>query len=270
LIHEPLLGKLHLPHHGSRAATMQTCREAIVETGAHNGRASDVERPRRSHSPILRIKPQLAAIFRAHHKMDFLNRLSPKFELLDVGCGSNSPYLVKTFFPGCVYTGVDVSDYRQTKPNLADNYVLVDSKRFPEEILELGEKFDAVVSSHNIEHCDDREATLKAMIAVLKDGGRLYISFPTETSVGFPSRAGCLNYYDDPTHQAIPPDFGAVVNLLCRNGFSILYRAKRYQPLIFWTVGLLSEPISQHRGRMEGTWEYYGFESIIWAQKSSL
>jgi SAM-dependent methyltransferase len=178
--------------------------------------------------------------------MDFLNRLPPKFELLDVGCGSNSPYLVKTFFPGCVYTGIDASDYRQTKPNLADKYVFVDSKRFPEGILELGEKFDAVVSSHNIEHCDDREATLKAMMAVLKDGGRLYISFPTETSVGFPSRAGCLNYYDDPTHQAIPPDFGAVVNLLCRNGFSILYRAKRYQPLIFWTVGLLSEPISQH------------------------
>lgn len=201
--------------------------------------------------------------------MDFLFRLPPKFNLLDVGCGSNSPYLVKSLFPDCTYTGIDVSDYGQTKPNLADHYVLVESSRFPEGILALGAKFDAVTSSHNLEHCDDRDATLDAMMAVLKKGGRLYLSFPSEASVTFPSRSGCLNYYDDPTHKSTPPDVYAIIELLSRKGFSILYSAKRYQSPVFWTLGLVSEPMSRRRGRMRGTWEYYGFESIIWAEKRS-
>lgn len=212
-------------------------------------------------------RARLASILRPHRKLDFLFRLPPKFEVLDVGCGSNSPHLVKSHFPDCTYTGIDVSDYRQSKPNLADHYLLVEPNQFPAGIRSFGEKFDAVISSHNIEHCDDRVATLEAMMGALKKGGRLYLSFPSESSVSFPHRPGCLNYYDDPTHQSTPPDFSAIVDLLRLNGFSILYSAKRYQPALFWAVGLLVEPLSRWRGRMQGTWEYYGFESIIWAQK---
>jgi SAM-dependent methyltransferase len=223
--------------------------------------------PHRSSSLGLRIKPCLASVFRRHRKLDFLSRLPPRCEILDVGCGSNSPYQVKSLFPDCIYTGLDVDDYRQTKPNLADHYVLADSRCFPDSVLAFGKKFDAVISSRNLEHCDNRDKTLDAMMAVLKDGGRLYISFPSEMSVTFPSREGCLNYYDDPTHKSVPPDFGAIIDLLSRKGFSILYSVKRYQPPLFWTLGLVSEPISKRLGRMQGAWEYYGFESIIWAQK---
>jgi SAM-dependent methyltransferase len=169
----------------------------------------------------LRIKPRLAPVFRPHRKIDFLNRLPSKCEILDVGCGSNSPYLVKSLFPDCTYTGIDVEDYRQTKPNLADHYVLVDRRHFSESVLAFGKKFDAVISSHNLEHCDNRDETLDAMMTVLKDGGRLYLSVPPNTSVTFPSREGCLNYYDDPTHKSVPPDFGAIIDLLSRKGFSI-------------------------------------------------
>src|ERR1700733_1739596 len=141
-------------------------------------------------SPLLglRIKPRLASVFRRHRKIDFLTRLPSKCEILDVGCGSNSPYLVKSLFHDYTYTGIDVYDYGQTKPNLADHYVLVDRHRFPDGLLAFGKKFNAVISSHNLEHCDNRDDTLDAMMSVVKDGGRLYISFPTETSVTFPSR----------------------------------------------------------------------------------
>jgi SAM-dependent methyltransferase len=229
-----------------------------------------IEQLQRKSKPLgLRVKPRLASLFRRHRKLDFLNRLPRKFEVLDVGCGLDSPHLVKSLFPDCTYTGIDVSDYGQTKTNLSDRYVIVDSNRFPDGIKALGKKFDAVISSHNLEHCEDRDATLNAMMAVLKNGGRLYMSFPSETSVTFPSRAGCLNYYDDPTHKSTPPDFGATIDLLSKKGFLILYSVKRYRPLLFWALGLLSEPISRRRGRMRGTWEYYGFESIIWAQQRS-
>jgi hypothetical protein len=105
------------------------------------------------------------------------------------------------------------------------------------------------------------------MMTVLKVGGRMYLSFPSEASVGFPSRSGCLNYYDDTTHKGGPPDFEAITDILLERGFSILYSARRYRPPLFWTLGLISEPLSKGRVRMQGTWEYYGFESIIWAQK---
>jgi SAM-dependent methyltransferase len=222
----------------------------------------------RYKSLALHCKRWLASIFRQRRKIDFLNRLPPRFELLDVGCGSNSPYMVKSLFPDCVYTGIDVSDHRQSQPNLADYYVLADPSRFAEAIRSRGEKFDAVISSHNLEHCDDRAATLDAMMAVLKIGGRLYLSFPSEATVKFPSRAGCLNYYDDPTHQSTPPDFKWVIETLKQRGFSVLYSVRQYQPSIFWALGFLSESISKRReSRMRGTWEYYGFESIIWAEK---
>ena len=227
---------------------------------------------RRQHgspSLSLRIRPRLASVFRPHRKLDFLNRLPKNSEILDVGCGLDSPYLVKSLFPDCTYTGVDISDYEQTKPNLADKYVIFDANRFSEGILALEKKFDAVISSHNLEHCDDRDATLDAITNVLKTGGRLYMSFPTERSITFPSRDGCLNYYDDPTHKSTPPDFDAIIDVLSRKGFSILYSVKRYQPPLFWALGFVSEPISKRLGRMRGTWEYYGFESIIWAQKTS-
>jgi SAM-dependent methyltransferase len=223
----------------------------------------------RSRSLGLRIRPLLASLFRPHRKIHFLNGLPPRFEVLDVGCGSDSPYQVKSLFPDCTYTGIDVAHHVKTTNHPADHYALVDSDRFPDGILALGRKFDAVISSHNLEHCDDRGATLDAMMTVLKNGGRLYLSFPSEISVTFPSRAGCLNYYDDPTHKSTPPDFAAIIDLLSRKGFSILYSVKRYQPPLFWVLGLVSEPISKRRGRMQGTWEYYGFESIIWAQKRS-
>jgi SAM-dependent methyltransferase len=228
----------------------------------------EVEPTRRGSRPLgLRIRPLLASLFRPYRKIHFLNRLPPSFEVLDVGCGSVSPYQVKSLFPDCVYTGIDVSDHKKMRNNPADHYLLVDSNRFPDGILALGRKFDAVISSHNLEHCDDRRATLDAMMTVLKNGGCLYLSFPSERTVTFPSRAGCLNYYDDPTHKSTPPDFAAIIELLSRKGFSILYSAKRYQPPLFWALGLVFEPISKRRGRMQGTWEYHGFESIIWAQK---
>src|SRR5215475_6001912 len=122
-----------------------------------------LQRVRRKSRPVgLRIRPRLASLFRRHRKLDFLNRLPRRFEVLDVGCGLDSPYLVKSLFPDCIYTGIDVSDYRQTKPNLADQYVIVDSSCFSRGIRAFGKKFDAVISSHNLEHCEDRDATLNA------------------------------------------------------------------------------------------------------------
>ncbi|MEM3334256.1 MAG: methyltransferase domain-containing protein [Thermoplasmata archaeon] len=47
-------------------------------------------------------------------------------------------------------------------------------------IVELNQEYDAVISAHNLEHCNDRYGTLEAMLKVIKVGGKLYLSFPSK------------------------------------------------------------------------------------------
>jgi SAM-dependent methyltransferase len=166
------------------------------------------------------------------------------------------------------YTGLDIGDYNQEKPILADEYLITCPENFAYEIEKRPSHYDSILSSHNIEHCLDRKRTLIAMMRALRPGGRLYIAFPSSRSIDFPRRQGTLNYYDDSTHIDVPPDFDEYLALLSAEGFSIDYSTKRYRPIIMRILGFINERRSKNSGIvMTGTWEYYGFESIIWARK---
>jgi SAM-dependent methyltransferase len=187
-----------------------------------------------------------------------INNSNPS--VLDVGCGNDSPSLIKSILPSCVYTGIDVSDYNQTKTNVADNYILVSPDVFSDEILKMSNSFDVVLSSHNLELCNKREETLIAMIKALKPKGRLYLSFPSEKSVEFPSRQGTLNYYDDNTHKDLPPSYEKVLEILKENNMSVLYSTISHKPFLPWLIGCLTEPISKIKNKTNYyTWCYYGF-----------
>ena len=207
-------------------------------------------------------------MLRPHGKTHFILNLDARASILDVGCGNNSPFQVKSILPDSTYTGLDIGDYNQTKPNMADRYIVTTPAGFTGALLAFNEEFDAVVSSHNIEHCDDREGTFSAMLRATKPGGKVYVSFPCAESVRFPSRAGTLNYYDDATHKQAPPDFDRLVRVLRASGFQIEHAERRSRPPLFLLLGWLLEPISRWKKRvMRGTWELYGFESIIIARK---
>lgn len=207
-------------------------------------------------------------ILRPNGKINFLSNLEKSVEILDVGCGNNSPYNIKKIVPNCVYTGIDVGDHNQTKPNLADTYIISTPENFAGSIATYYNKFDVVMSSHNLEHCNDRQNSLEAMLNAVKVGGKIFLSFPCEQSVKFPNRQGTLNYYDDPTHQAIPPNFLETINTIRKLGFDIDFSVQNYSPAILKFIGFLLEPVSKLSKRITvGTWEYYGFESIIIASK---
>ena len=207
-----------------------------------------------------------------HGKRGFLKKFN-KGKLVDVGCGNNSPYDVKTSYPEIYYIGVDICDYNQTKPNLADEYILATPDEFSEAIAKTVSAggIDIVISSHNLEHCNDRERTLAVMMSIVKKGGRLFLSFPSEGTARFPSRKGFLNYHDDPTHKYAPPGFDEIINKLKENNFDILFSSRSYKPMMFFLAGLLLEPLSKLTNRVffcsYGTWSYWGVESIIWAEK---
>ena len=212
----------------------------------------------------------IRCLLRPRGKHAFLRQLPAHARILDVGCGNNSPFVVKTILPHCHYTGVDIGDHNQTKPNVADEYLLTNPEDFARRISLFVACFDAVISAHNLEHCLDRVATLEAMLNSVKPGGLLYLSFPSEGSVHLPSRTkgGALNYFDDDTHLHAPPDYRQTIEKIEQAGFSIRFCAQEYRPFVLSLVGLVQEPLSRLRNRvMQGTWALYGFESIAWARR---
>lgn len=199
----------------------------------------------------------------------FVDLCPPRACVLDVGCGNNSPRAFKQLRPDIHYVGIDVGDCRQETDPLADadEYVIREPGDFVAGIEGLGRRFDAVVSNHNLEHCDDPEGTVRAMARALVPGGRLFMAFPSAASVSFPSRAGCLNFFDDPTHRQVP-DFPRVGAVLREEGVEVVFAAARYRPAVKVVQGLLVEPVSALRKRvMGGTQALYGFESVIWARR---
>jgi len=202
--------------------------------------------------------------------MSFIASLEKTPYILDVGCGNQMVIAVKYICHNCHYTGIDVADYNQSNQalSLIDKYILVKPDEFSSEISRLSYKYDAVISSHNLEHCYDRYGTLVAMLGVVKKGGNIYISFPSEKSISFPSRDGTLNYYDDSTHLDVPPLFDDVISLIKSQNFIINYSVRNYQPMVLRLLGFIIEPLSRVQKKVyPGTWEYYGFESIIHATK---
>lgn len=218
-----------------------------------------------------RARHLLVTRLRPRGKLAFLASLPHGAKVLDVGCGNNSPRDAKVLRPDLVYTGLDVGDYNQQQDSIryADRYLLVPPAEFGRAIASRRGEFDAVVSSHNLEHCDEPAAVLHAMVAALRPGGRLFLAFPCEESVGFPSRRGTLNFYDDATHKEVPR-WQPVLDTLQRSGAGIDYACKRSRPALLAMLGTALEPVGALLGRnMPGgsTWACYGFESLVWARR---
>jgi SAM-dependent methyltransferase len=202
-------------------------------------------------------------------KGGFVRTIRPNGRVLDVGCGNNSPMWFKNIRPDLLYTGIDIEDYNQASDprKFANDYVICAPDDFAEVIEGFRGQFDAVVSSHNLEHCNEPDRVLKGMIGALRAGGRLYLSFPCESSVTFPHRVGTLNFFDDPTHKTVPK-WTEVVATIRGAGCSIEFAAQRYRPLPLLLRGLFLEPVCAVRRRVAwdgSTWALYGFESVIWA-----
>ena len=219
---------------------------------------------------FLKIKKYISFIVKPLSRTAFLQQLKEDSKILDVGCGNNSPIRTKLILPNSEYTGIDIASYNQSSDfmNSVENYILTTSEKFCDSINNLPQKYDAVVSCHNLEHVEDRNGVLEAMCKKLKPNGFLYLSFPSMDSVNFPSREGTLNYFDDETHKNNPPDFHEVVKIIEANDLKIIKKTKRNKPLLMNIYGRLIEPFSILKNKVfQGTWEKWGFETIIIAKK---
>ncbi len=200
-------------------------------------------------------------------KWGFIRSLPDSVSILDIGCGNNSPKRTKTARPDVYYVGVDVGDYNQDigSTDMADEYIIASPEGFATTIANIPQLFDAVISSHNIEHCNHPIDIIDAMCTKLKQGGMMFMAFPCEESAGFPSRNGTLNFHDDSTHIYLP-EFHKIITHIESKGLVVKYATRHYRPILKRLMGGMFEILIKNRV-MPGTWAYYGFESIIWAEK---
>jgi SAM-dependent methyltransferase len=206
---------------------------------------------------LQRIKIRIRLWMRKRGKDAFLRSLPDHARIIDIGCGNSSPMKTKMLRSDLTYVGLDIGDYNQTSPrDFADQYIIVSSSEFADAIGRFEGQMDAVVSSHNIEHCTEPQRVLEQMLASIKIDGRIYLSFPCEESVNFPKRRGTLNFYDDTTHNKVPR-WDSVLNTIKQAGFVIDHASKRYRPIGLMLIGSLLEPTSAIlRVNLLGTWEF--------------
>jgi len=94
----------------------------------------------------------------------------------------------------------------------------------------------------------------------------LFIATPSLNSVSFPSRKGTLNFYDDHTHKN-PIDLLHLANNTSHE-IEVLHFSSNSKPFFWYFIGFLNELRSNILGKvLLGTWDYYGFEQIIWIKK---
>jgi 2-polyprenyl-3-methyl-5-hydroxy-6-metoxy-1,4-benzoquinol methylase len=201
-------------------------------------------------------------------KEELLGRIGSNSKVLDIGCGNNGPELAKNIQPTMHYVGVDVENYNQTSSHMADEYYLFPVDKFISHLDELPEDFDYVICMHVLEHSQERHDLIRSMCRRLKTGGSIFLTFPNQISIFYPSRDGTLNYYDDPTHVDKPPSFSKTIAELKDSNMKIINRHRMYtSPLRFW-FGLKSEFESiKSRKVLRHTWALWGFESVIVAKK---
>ena len=218
--------------------------------------------------PLFRVLS--ASLLNPNGKSAFIFGLPSSSKILDVGCGNNSPKRVKDIKPNSSYTGLDVGDYNQSSASIsyADKYIIATPEQFHKAIDDLPELYDAIICSHNLEHCLHPYNVVYSMSRKCRTGGRIYISFPSLSSLNFPSRGGVLNYYDDGSHIKSPPSPSEVKRILTSNDMNIVKFIQHNQPILLRLLGNIVEGISKKRNKvMLGTWAKYGFETVIIAEK---
>lgn len=160
-------------------------------------------------------------------KVAYLKTLKRNACILDIGAGDGSitvfrdwlkparrdlKYFAYALEKGCnfdSYDGYEIGRWPSVKPNFNDV------------------KFDAIFTSHFIEHIEDPVCFVKWCMSRLNQNGRLYLEWPSAPSILQPQNSEfqrdgipliISNYRDDSTHQRDIPDKVSVREALINEG----------------------------------------------------
>ncbi|MFH1005818.1 MAG: class I SAM-dependent methyltransferase [Bacteroidota bacterium] len=206
----------------------------------------------------------------------FKIKLSEKYSLpenasiLDIGAGSHSATIIKKWLPKCNYTGIDISrDYHNDESDFKamDEFFEIDLTKLKFDIIPEN-KYDLIIMSHVIEHLYNGDKVITGLTSKLKKGGLMYIEFPSEKSITFPSMRETLNFFDDATHCRIY-SLKELCNLLMNNKCKILKAGTRRQWINIFVMPfkIPIQLISKRYVRAGVFWDLFGFADFIIAKK---
>ncbi len=148
-----------------------------------------------------------------HPRAIFMKTLPAGATLLDVGAGDGG-FEVFRHWPAPARPDIKLFAYSLDKGANFDNYDGYELGNWDERVPDFdGMKFDAIYSSHFIEHISARDAFFSWCASHLNPGGRIYIEWPSNRSLitptlqelsglGFGRITG--NFHDDLTHTDLP------------------------------------------------------------------
>lgn len=225
---------------------------------------------------MINLTSRVINFFEKPVKFDLLDKwISKKYvKILDVGCGNHSASRTKKYYPNCIYYGLDrdknynngTADFKAMK-----KFYEVDLSRNVNNLKTVpNDFFDCIILSHVIEHLINGKDVVLGCLPKLKNGGIIYIEFPSPRSVYLPSMRGTLNFYDDASHKKIY-QIKEIENLLKSKNFSIIKSGIRRSPkrILFLPIYLLVSLI--YTGYVAGHvfWDILGFSDYIIAKKCS-
>ncbi len=191
-------------------------------------------------------------------------------KILDVGAGSHSASITKQWLPACNYTGIDIpgsynndaSDFKAMDKFIEMDLTKLDFTAIPDN------NYDMIVMSHVIEHLHNGDKVIAGLLPKLKKNGIIYLEFPSERSVNFPSKKETLNFYDDPTHCRLF-SVKEVSGILTQNKLSILSEGTRRQwiNILLMPFKIVFQTLTKGYVRGGVYWDYYGFADYVLAKK---
>lgn len=195
-----------------------------------------------------------------------------KYNILDIGCGGESPLQTKIVFPYSRYIGID-RDFKyhnsQKSIDIIDKKIkhdLNDSVDILEKKIG-NEKFDIVIFNHTIEHTIKGLEILNTIIPKIKSNGCVYIEFPSTKSLSLPSMRGTLNFCDDKTHLRVY-SIRELANNLLVNQCSIIKAGKRFNTFSIILIPFRIVRCILFKKSPAGIfWDITGFADFIFAYK---
>jgi 2-polyprenyl-3-methyl-5-hydroxy-6-metoxy-1,4-benzoquinol methylase len=150
-----------------------------VLSESESGRLDEAAFPAYSHP-----NPFINWLFwqRLRKTMETIERGAPYQRVLDFGCGSGVllPFLAN-IASNVIALDIDLIPFERMKAQIdfPSNIEVHDTRLFPLDQLPAA-SFDIITALDVLEHVDDLSGTLKNILRLLRPGGRLIVSGPTE------------------------------------------------------------------------------------------
>ena len=161
----------------------------------------------------MRIEEVIEFMHLTHPRTIFVKSLRQRAVLLDMGAGNGSLQVFRTWLRP-TRTDIRIYAYAMERGQAFDAYDRYELGEWPDRKPDFdGEQFDAILTSHFIEHTPDAREVVKWAAGRLKQEGRLYVEWPSPNSKGLPSLSEVRgwgipilisNYHDDATHRDLP------------------------------------------------------------------